>query len=65
MAAMLDEPVNGARQPIRSEFASGPWPKILLLMIILGMAAGFIAGFWVGILGLCFGAALIAGLHTK
>ncbi len=49
----------------RSEFARGPWPKVLLLVIILGMVAGFIAGFWVGIMGLCFGAALIATLPLK
>lgn len=50
------------RQAERSEFGSGPWPKLLLLLIVLGIVAGFIAGFWVGILGLCFGAVLIATL---
>ena len=65
MASMPPSPGVLQHPTERSELASGPWPKILLLMIILGMVAGFIAGFWVGILGLCFGTILIATLPTK
>ncbi len=65
MAAMPGNAAIPKRSTGRSDFASGPWPKVLLLMVILGMVAGFIAGFWVGILGLCFGAVLIANLPAK
>jgi hypothetical protein len=49
----------------RSKFSSGAWLKVLLLVLIVGMFSGFIAGFWVGIMGLCFGVALISPLPTK
>ncbi len=65
MAAVPGNTMNPKPLADRSEFARGPWPKVLLLVIILGMVAGFIAGFWVGIMGLCFGAALIATLPLK